>query len=404
LSKLDTYLARLMAWPFFATLTVSAMLLLLVRLVEMMDFVFDQGGSVQTVAQLLGSLAPQYLSLAIPLALLLSTGFALRTLALNSEADVLSAIGMSPARIIRVPIIAAASLTIALTLLIGWIQPISSYSFEQLRYDLRVGALGTIIKRGVFQPYGDRVVIRVGDFDEKNRVLRDVFAYGRATDTMTQYISAKEAQLMRTEDKDTIIARLMDGRILFADQTGKRTSSLVFERYDMAVKLPNTPIFRGRGVIDRESTLPELIAKFSSNQATTKAHKKALTGLSRRSAQVISLFAIPFLCFGMAMPGRRSSNPGGLILALATYLVYNEFSLFGERSATNGGIDPIIGQIIPLTLFYTISISSFILRGSYGGSAFMARIGSAIRRYRQRIMARLKPFIPKALSTSGDAR
>ncbi len=395
MSKLDSYLARLMAWPFFATLTISAMLLLLVRLVEMMDFVFDQGGSVQTVAQLLGNLAPQYLSLAIPLALLLATGFALRTLALNSEADVMAAIGMSPWRMIRVPMLLATLLTGALIALIGWVQPISSYGFEQLRYDLRVGALGTIIKRGQFQQYGDKVTIRIGDFDEKNRILRDVFAYGRATDTQTQYISAKQAQLMRTEDKDTIIARLMDGRILFADQTGRRTSSLVFERYDMAVKLPNTPIFRGRGVTDRESTLPELISKFTGHKTETLARKKALTGLSRRAAQVISLFAIPMLCFGMALPGRRTTNPGGLILALATYLVYNEFSLFGERSATNGVIDPLIGQIVPLTLFYIIAITSFIMRGSYGGSAILALIGPALNNILSYITAPYHRFFSK---------
>ncbi len=373
LSKLDAYIARLMAWPFFATLTVSAMLLLLVRLVEMMDFVFDQGGSVQTVAQMLGSLAPQYLSLGIPLALLLSTGFALRTLALNSEADVLAAVGMSPWRILRIPMMLAAILTVALVLLIGWVQPISSYSFEQLRYDLRVGALGTIIKRGQFQPYGEKVVIRVGDFDADHRVLRDVFAYGQATEDQSQYISAREAQLMRTDDPDTIIARLMDGRILFVDKTGRNTSSLVFARYDMAVKLPDTPMFRGRGGSDRESTLPELLAKYTGQKIAPVARTKALTGLARRSAQVISLFAIPLLCYGMAIPGRRSSNSFGLILALATYLVYNEFSLFAERSATNGGINPIIGQILPLVVFYGIAIGSFALRSSYGGNDMLTK-------------------------------
>ncbi len=107
-----------MAGPFFATLIISAMLLLLVRLVQMMDFVFEEGGSVRTVAQMLGTLAPQYLSLAVPLALLLGTGFALRSLTLNRELDILGAVGMSPWRLLRMPMGLAAVLSIVLMVLV----------------------------------------------------------------------------------------------------------------------------------------------------------------------------------------------------------------------------------------------------------------------------------------------
>jgi hypothetical protein len=70
-TRIDRYLARLIFVPMVATLTLAAMLLLLEKMLRLFDFVVSEGGPVNVVWQMLANLIPEYLSLGIPLGLML---------------------------------------------------------------------------------------------------------------------------------------------------------------------------------------------------------------------------------------------------------------------------------------------------------------------------------------------
>ena len=97
LTRVDRYLARLIALPLLSTLTIAAMLLLLDRMLRLFDFVMNEGGPVSVVWRMLGNLLPEYLSLGIPIGVMLGILLAFRGLAASSELDALRAVGI-PAR------------------------------------------------------------------------------------------------------------------------------------------------------------------------------------------------------------------------------------------------------------------------------------------------------------------
>ena len=103
LSLTDRYIAKLIAIPLFATLTIAAMLLLLDKMLRLFDFVASEGGPVSVVWRMLANLIPEYMSLGIPIGLMLGILLAFRKLALSSELDVMRAIGLSYGRLLRVP-------------------------------------------------------------------------------------------------------------------------------------------------------------------------------------------------------------------------------------------------------------------------------------------------------------
>jgi lipopolysaccharide export system permease protein len=356
MKTLDHYLARLMLGPFVATLVVSAMLLLLVRLVELTSFVIDEGGSLGTVFRMLGNLAPQYLSLGVPLGLLIATGTVLRTLAMNNELDTMAVSGFTPVRTLAVPLGYASLLAVALTVLVGWVQPTSGYLFDQLRFDLRMGALGTTLKRGEFRSFGSDTVVRVRDFNKATGSLVGVFGYHRDKGDQRIYVTANTGALMRAAQPDTMIARLREGRMIWVSPKMQTLHSLDFKEYDMALKLPPIPNFRSRGDSPREKTLPELWQMKTAASVAPDLHRRASASLWRRGAQLLSLFAIPFLCMGFAVPPRRSDSALGTIAALILFLVFNEVSLYGERAALSGTGDGMWGQMLPLIGFYGVAL------------------------------------------------
>src|SRR6476469_6576320 len=103
LSAVDRYLARLIAVPLFATLVIAAMLLVLDKMLRLFDFVAEQGGPVSVVWRMLANLLPEYLSLGIPIGLMLGILLAFRRLALTSELDAMRGIGLGYGRLLRVP-------------------------------------------------------------------------------------------------------------------------------------------------------------------------------------------------------------------------------------------------------------------------------------------------------------
>ena len=85
LPAIDRYIARLIFFPMLGTLVLSAMLLVLEKMLRLFDFVATEGGPVSVVWRMLANLIPEYLSLGIPIGLMLGILLAFRRLATSSE-------------------------------------------------------------------------------------------------------------------------------------------------------------------------------------------------------------------------------------------------------------------------------------------------------------------------------
>ena len=126
--QIDRYLARLIFVPLVATLTLAAMLLILDRMLRLFDFVISRGGPIKIVWEMLANLIPEYLSLGIPIGLLLGILLAFRKLALSSELDSLRAVGLSYTRLLRVPYMYALAMLAANIAIVGFLQPHGRYA------------------------------------------------------------------------------------------------------------------------------------------------------------------------------------------------------------------------------------------------------------------------------------
>ena len=120
LTATDRYIAKRIALPLLATLLVAAMLLVLEKMLRLFDFVASEGGPVSVVWQMLVNLLPEYMSLGIPIGLLLGILLAFRGLALTTEVDILRALGMGYPRLLRVPMLYASGLAALNLAIVGY--------------------------------------------------------------------------------------------------------------------------------------------------------------------------------------------------------------------------------------------------------------------------------------------
>ena len=387
MNSLDRYMARLIAVPLFSTLLIAAALLVLDRIRRLFDFVATQGGPISVVWRMLANLLPEYLGLGIPIGLMLGILLAFRRLATSSELDVLRGVGMSYTRLLRVPYMYAVVLALLNIAIVGFIQPQARYYYEQLRFELRTGALGASIKVGEFTHLGNRMTLRIESSREKGRDLSGIFVHAQTAKGDWIGVTADRGQFLATDDPNVIIFRLTHGTLIHNRPEFRTPRVLTFSSHDLPIDLPKFESFRQRGGRNLEFTLPEL-ARLGHKAATREERSSSRAEFHFRLAEVVSMFLLPLLAVALGVPPKRSSSGFGVILAIVMIVTYHKVNQYAASVATLGRIDPLLALWVPFAIFaglvfwmyYTIA---YVPGGQPIGALerVFSKAGKAIMRY-----------------------
>ncbi len=338
------------------TLVLSAMLLVLEKMLRLFDFVATEGGPVSVVWRMLANLIPEYLSLGIPIGLMLGILLAFRRLATSSELDVLKGVGMSFGRLMRIPFAYAIALAALNLAIVGFIQPVARYAYEGLQFELRSGALGASIKVGEFTKLGDRMTLRIEESYDDGRALRGIFVRGDQRDGQRVSATAARGQFLATDDPNTIILRLSQGVLIHESPKFSVPRVLTFDNHDLPIPLPKIEAFRLRGGADREMTIPELFVagKDSSQPEQTRLESRA--NFHFRIVEVMSMFLIPLIAVALAIPPKRSTSSLGVFLSIVLLVTQHKINQYAEDLGARGAIDPLIALWVPYLLFAALAI------------------------------------------------
>lgn len=355
----DRYIGRLVLVPMIGVFLLAASLLMLEQMLRLFEFVSMEGGPVGVVFRMLVNLIPEYASLSIPLGLMLGVLFAFRRLATSSELDVMRAVGLSYTRLLRVPYLITMAMVAVNFAIVGYIQPLAKYSYEELEFELQSGALGASIQVGEFTAIEDRVALRIEESRDSGRDLRGIFA--RIADDTGQVlsISAREGRfLANREDRNTIILRLTDGTIVHRVSEGA-PRVLSFAKHDLPIDLPALQRFRERGDATSEYLLPELL-RMGWNQDASRAERvSSLATFNYRMVEVVMMLLLPLLAVALAIPPKRSTSALGVFVSIVLVVAYHKVNQYGEEIAELGRLDPWLALWGPFAVFSALIVWMF---------------------------------------------
>jgi lipopolysaccharide export system permease protein len=356
MNSIDRYMARLIAVPLLSTLLISAMLLVLDRMLRLFDFVANEGGPVSVVWRMLANLLPEYLGLGIPIGLMLGVLLAFRRLATSSELDVLRAVGISYTRLLRVPYFYAIGLALLNLAIVGYVQPRARYNYEQLRFELRSGALGASIKVGEFTSFGAKMTLRIEGSQNEGRDLSGIFVRMITNDGTPLAVTAEKGQFLRSDDPNTIIFRLTNGTLVHNAKGSPVPRVLTFTTHNLPIPLPKYEQFRKRGDKSLERTLPELAVIGKDHGATTEQRATSRAAFHFRLAEVVSMFLLPMLAAALGIPPKRSTSALGVFLSIVMIVTYHKINEYGQAIGSLGRIDPIIALWVPFAIFAALIV------------------------------------------------
>lgn len=362
LNRLDRYILAQVRTPLLMTLAVAALLLLLERMLRLFDFVVNQGGPVEVVFRLLGNLIPHYLGMALPIGLFLGILIAFRNLSLNSEIDAIRATGTGLRRLLRPVMYLSLVLMAVQFVLVSYVQPFSRYYYHGLVFDLRSGALGASVKVGEYVNIGRGMVLRINESRNNGTELLGIFLERTQDDGRRVAISAERGGFFSTPDRQNVILRLYNGRLLEINEKRERPRVLTFDQQDIAVRLPEIEEFRRRGEQQRELTLVELWTAINDPNLDKATYDEYRGNFHWRLAETLTFLILPFLAISLGIANRRTGQSLGLVIGLSLIILYNELQEMCVTLVVDGTASPFVTIWLLYAAFFALSLRFMYLR------------------------------------------
>lgn len=306
---LDRYLARQMARPFGVVIIIVIMLLSLENTTRLLGQLENVEQPVAVLAKFMAFLLPEYLAIALIFALFIAVSMSLRKLALSGEFDIFAAVGLSPARMLRTPMIAAGLCACLLLLTRGYLEPWGERRLEEFGAAVRAGELGMAIKADEFYTPSNTVTFYADRIDAKRRRFNGVMV--RINDNT---MFAQSARIVNG-GRNGLLLILQNGQLVTADTSRKPG---VVDFAELRLPAPND-----QGLVSPKQTrrrnnrqsLNVLLSKAAHNVDSVD-RQAARSGLAARFAAAFALPLLPLLATGLCIPPKRQAGALGIGLGL----------------------------------------------------------------------------------------
>jgi len=343
-STLDRYLAREILLPFLAGLLFLTQVLLMTQLLAQADVLLGSGVSLGDTLAVATDLVPHFLGYVLPVAFLLGAVVGTGRLSSDRELVALSAAGISPSRLARVPL----GLGLAVAIVALWVGAVLEPA--GLRH-ARIH-VNDLIRRNVTSD------VRAGVFYED---LPDLTLYAEKTgggrwehvlisdrtDPSAPLLALAHGGRLEPAGAGEAMRLLLDrGEIHREDPQAKEYVVGDYRRATITLGVGQTLSEHNRLVGSPfELTLGE-ITRLARKAGSAAEARGLWTFFNRRIAGPLAILAFAVVAVPIAA-ARRGGRAFGYAATLVTVVAYYAFLRFGEGLSQRGALPPWLGPNLP---------------------------------------------------------
>lgn len=323
---LDRYLAFRIIRPFGAVLVIMVMLLSLENAARLMADLGQVQDPASVLVRSMAYLLPEYLGVALIFALFIGIAMGFRALALTGEYEVFAAIGASPMRIMRVPLLIAAMSAALILLTRGYLEPWGERQLDRFGRAIQSGELGITINAGEFYTPSPAVTFYAEQLDRKHTAF---------------------ANVMMRSGEDIIFAnsgRAVNGGsrgISLVLQNGQILRQLADESYEtIKFKTVELPLTGRSGISAPMSPRDQNARRFLDELLALGLHANAgavrlaaRAGVAVRFSFALMVMILPFLAVALAIPAKRQSGMIGIGVGVLLIIGFIQTANAIEESA-----------------------------------------------------------------------
>jgi len=319
LNRLDRYFLGQMIGPFGFFSLVIAGILWLAQALPLIDNVIESGQSGLVFLEITSYLVPRVLMVALPIAALSASLFALNRLYTESELIVMMTAGQSPMALAR-PVAIFGTIVMAIMMVVTlYLVPAAQTRLNQRLTDFRSDFAKTLVKEGQFIHPVAGVALFIRDTSKAGE-MAGLFLSDRRDRANPVVYTAQKAILLQADEGIRIV--MFDGNIQYLPENTTQLSTVHFAQFSYDIgSLLAEPAARARSPFER--FVPELIWPSEKMLASTIWDRADyLAEANHKIVMPISGLVLPLVALGAILAGgfRRGGFMGRVMGAIAVGL------------------------------------------------------------------------------------
>ena len=211
LKKLDKLILKAFVWPFIATFFITLFVFMMQILWKYIDDLVGKGLDIITLIKFLIFASATLVTLALPIAILLSSIMTFGKLGENFELVAIKSSGISLLRFMRPLFFVSIILTGVAFLFANYIAPVANLKFAVIYNDIYRKSPAFDLKDGVFYNGFRGFSIKVGKKEEDKSTLRNVLIYEQSYGVQDNTIISESGKMTVSNDKKFLEFRLQKG-------------------------------------------------------------------------------------------------------------------------------------------------------------------------------------------------
>ncbi|MFM2045011.1 MAG: hypothetical protein RLY86_3587 [Pseudomonadota bacterium] len=253
MTQIGRYLLRnLTVATVFVTAGLSAAIWLTQSL-RLVELVVEGGAPLLVFLQLALLTLPTFLSVVLPVGLIVAVLFTYNRLTLDSELVVMRSAGMGPMTLARPALTLGVLVSLACFALTTHIAPAAQRELVRLRFEAQSDYSAVLLREGTFNDVGEGLTVYVRD-RERNGTLTGLLIHDTRTSGVRTTVRAERGQLLMTDDVPRVV--VFNGTQMTFNQATGRQEWLEFARYAVDLQVlqrrmgDRWPDPRERGLLD----------------------------------------------------------------------------------------------------------------------------------------------------------
>jgi len=211
IKKLDKLILRSFFGPFIATFFIAFFVLMMQILWKYVDDLVGKGLDLITVGEFLWYASASLLTLAMPIAILISSIMTFGNLGESFELVAIKSAGISLLRFMR-PLVFVSILLCGITFIFAnYVIPFTNLKFITLYNDIYYKKPAFVLKEGIFFTHIPNYAIKIGKKDPDGKRIRDVIIYEQTNPLQDNLIIAEKGVMKISDDKNFLEFNLENG-------------------------------------------------------------------------------------------------------------------------------------------------------------------------------------------------
>lgn len=363
--RLDLYALKGLLGPMLVALGVVLVAQLLERLLRLFEIAAATGASTTLVLEMIGSLVPHYLGLALPAAFFAAIFMATARIGDDNELDAMLATGRSISRM-AVPYLLVGLLLVLFNLyLFGYLQPLTRYNYNATVHEVRNTGWNARLEANRFVSVSKGYTLAADAVAADGRTLGGVFVE-RHDPAGEQIVTARQGRLVPSPQDMSLQLELGEGMIVDTGADGAvRVLNFARGRINEDFTAAPPP-YRARGTVAmgnderdavRELTLQELLDPPPAAESVPYSNRAG--EFHGRLARSVMPLLLPLLALPLGMAAKRGRRAAGTVFAVLAVVALDQALSFGEAMAETGRAIPWLSTWLPVVLFALLGVWLF---------------------------------------------